>query len=222
MDVLQLIKNEFPAFQTQALIADAIAFVEQESVFHIIVVDEQANFCGVLHQDALYNSENDALPIASLSHFFIPGMLNQNEHILNAFGLFANMRLTVLAVVDEKQQYLGYLMAKDLVYELGRLPAMQKYGGIVVLEMEAQDYQISQISQILESDDARILALYVNELPGTFSKIAVTIKTNKQDLSRALQTFDRYGYDVAATYHHSELGLDLKDRYESFMKYLEI
>jgi hypothetical protein len=50
----------------------------------------------------------------------------------------------------------------------------------------------------------------------------VSIKVNKIDIGAILQTFDRYGYYVKATFGDDEDTDDLKDRYDSLMNYLNI
>ncbi|MBC7863176.1 MAG: CBS domain-containing protein, partial [Bacteroidia bacterium] len=51
-------------------------------------------------------------------------------------------------------------------------------------------------------------------------EIEVTLKINSEDLSRILQTFYRYNYNVKASYHQSQYEDDLKDRFNEFMRFI--
>jgi hypothetical protein len=50
----------------------------------------------------------------------------------------------------------------------------------------------------------------------------VTIKVNREDLSRILQTFYRYNYTVKASFHHSDYENDMRDKLDEFMHFLNI
>jgi len=52
--------------------------------------------------------------------------------------------------------------------------------------------------------------------------LEVTIKINRTDLSAIIQTFNRYNYTIKASFHQSEYVDDLKDRFDSFMSFLNI
>ena len=96
---------------------------------------------------------------------------------------------------------------------------MEMPGSIITLEMNIRDYSMVEIAKIVESDDAKILASYLTSSIDT-TKLEVTIKVNKTDITRILHTFSRYDYTVTASYNESEYYEDLKQRYEAFMRYL--
>jgi hypothetical protein len=87
--------------------------------------------------------------------------------------------------------------------------------------MFKNDYSLTQIASIVEGNDAKILSLYVNSLTDS-TKIEVTLKVNKEDLSRILQTFYRYNYSVKASYHQSDYDDDLKGKFDEFIRFLNI
>ncbi|MBL7917485.1 MAG: CBS domain-containing protein, partial [Bacteroidia bacterium] len=70
-------------------------------------------------------------------------------------------------------------------------------------------------------NDAKILSLHVSSVPDSV-KIEVTIKVNVEDLSRIVQTFNRYNYTVKATFHQSDFENGLKDRLNEFLHFLNI
>lgn len=94
-------------------------------------------------------------------------------------------------------------------------------GGIIVLEINQNDYSLSEIAQIVEGNDARILSANVTSLPDS-TKMEITLKINRNNMDSVLQTFARYEYQVAASYHQSTYDGMLQSRFDELMRYLNI
>jgi acetoin utilization protein AcuB len=95
-------------------------------------------------------------------------------------------------------------------------------GGVVVLEVNVNDYSLAEISQIVESNDTRILSFFMNRLPGT-NALELILKLDKEDLSPVIQAFMSYDYHVKGIYlDHSMLNDLYQNRYEQFMKFMNI
>ena len=95
-------------------------------------------------------------------------------------------------------------------------------GGIFVLEMDMIQYSLAEITRIIESNKSMVLSVATAEVEDVFDKIAVTIKVNTLDLTYILASFERYNYNITHVYHHAEQIDHLKDRYDSFMNYINI
>ena len=50
----------------------------------------------------------------------------------------------------------------------------------------------------------------------------VILKVNKQDITALINTFNRYNYTIKASYGEDQDPGDLKDRWDSFMNYLNV
>ena len=61
--------------------------------------------------------------------------------------------------------------------------------------------------------------LYTND---DSTLINVVLKLNTIEIGPILQTFDRYGYSIQASFGNEENEEDLKERYDSLMNYLNI
>jgi len=124
-------------------------------------------------------------------------------------------------VLNAEEHYIGYLDPQDIVMMMGDMLSSKIPGAILVLEVNQSDYQMSQIAQIIEGNDAKILASYITSMPNS-PVLEITLRINRKDLTPILQTFQRYNYIINATYHESTHTLDLMERYENFMKYLNM
>jgi hypothetical protein len=132
-----------------------------------------------------------------------------------------SLNLTLIPVLDEKEMYKGCITLKGIVQNLSNMTAIQNPGGVIVLELNQNDYSVTQIGNIIEGNDAKILSLHVSSVPDSV-KLEVTIKVNKEDMSRIIQTFNRYNYTVKATFHQSDFETGLKDKLNEFLHFLNI
>ena len=95
-----------------------------------------------------------------------------------------------------------------------------KPGGIILLDINANDYSVSEISKIVESNEARILSLFVTS-PKDTTELELTIKINKTDITSIIRGFERYGYTIKASFQEDDkLKEWYNNRYELFLKYL--
>jgi hypothetical protein len=133
----------------------------------------------------------------------------------------SSLKLSVIPVLNDKDQYLGLIHLSTLLQHFAEMASMKESGGLLVLELNIHDYSLSEISRIVESNDGKILSLYISSHIDS-TKLEVTIKINKTDLSSIIQTFNRYNYTIKASFHQSEYVDDLKDRFDSFMSFLNI
>jgi len=99
---------------------------------------------------------------------------------------------------------------------------MDQPGGIIVLELIERDYSLSQIAQIVESNNVKILSMYITS-PSESTKLEVTLKVNTGDLVSIIRTFERYNYEVK-TWVSTDDSMDrfYSERFDLLMKYLNI
>ena len=79
---------------------------------------------------------------------------------------------------------------------------------------------VSEVSQIVESNNATILALYISNQ--TSDAIQVTLKINSEDINEVIQTFRRYNYNLISEHKDDFYLQDLKDRSDYLQKYLDM
>jgi acetoin utilization protein AcuB len=148
--------------------------------------------------------------------------INDGQHLYEVIEVLSRLELTLVPVLNEEKVFLGVVTQEDLTKAFSNLSGMQHPGGIIVLEMNNNDYSLTEISNIVESNDARILSLYISSSEDQL-KLRVTLKLNITDLTSILETFNRYSYNIFASYMTSE-NMDefYQDRYDGFLNYLNI
>ena len=178
-------------------------------------------YLGLLNEDdvAAQLKENpDALVESmTLEHISIYG----GAHIYDVIQAFYLHQIDVLPVIDDKQHFLGMITSGDLLDYFAVLTGADQPGGIIVLELNNRDNSLAHIAQIVESDNAQIMSSYVRTFPDS-TRIEVTLKLNRTEISSIVAAFLRYDYKVKATFNDQRGQDTASDRYEQLMNYLNM
>lgn len=198
----------------------ALTWMDEYKVNHLPIVNNE-NYLGLISEEDIYTSNafEDALGNQHLT-LNMP-FVTENQHIFEVMKICSSLKLSLIPVLDNKNNYLGVITLRKLIDELSASTSINNPGGIIVLEINANDYSLSEISQIVESNDTKILSLFITSHYDSM-QMDVTLKLNRMDISALLQTFNRYNYNVKVILVEDEVTDDLKERYDSLMKYLSI
>jgi hypothetical protein len=144
-----------------------------------------------------------------------------NAHIYEVLFRVAEQKISVVPILDEDDTYLGCTSIHQLVTMIANTGSIKESGGIIVLEVNRNDYSLAQIAQIVESNNAKILSSYLMSSPDS-TKLDITLKINQVELDRILRTFERYDYVISASYQKSNFDDDLQLRFDSLINFLNI
>ena len=221
MLVSDLITDEVTPLKYNDTVDQALHWMEEFKVNHLAVIKGN-ELVGLISESDLLDTNSGAdEEIGKINLRFIKPVIHQAQHAYDALKLMTGMNVTLLPVLDDKEKFAGSVTYKSALEKFTGFSAIQEPGGIIELEMFKNDYSLTQIAGIVEGNDSKILSLYVSSLEDS-TKIEVTLKMNKEDLSRILQTFYRYNYNVKASYHQSDFEEDLKGRFNEFIRFLNI
>lgn len=197
----------------------ALSMMEEYKVRHLPIVNSET-LLGLISEDDILEMPDPEAAIGSLRLSVQTPYVTDNQFIYDVFKELSKQRLTLMPVVDSSKRYIGSINLLDIVESISSFTAVNQLGGVIVLKVNQYDYSLSQIAQIVESNDAKILSLYVLNNSDN-AELEVIIKVNRMDINSIIQTFERYNYSIINTIYESEPN-ELDDRYESFMKYLNI
>jgi acetoin utilization protein AcuB len=217
----ELISDVVPALRTSDTGLQALSWMDIFRISHLPIVNNQ-EFLGLISDQDIYdlNMADEAIGNHKLS-LFSPFVYN-SQHIFDAIELISRLKLSIIPVLDENKKYLGLITQNDLLHQIAELSALKNPGSIIELELNVNDYSLSEISRIVEGNDAKILGLYISS-PEDSMKMNITIKLNTTDVTSILQTFNRYNYTIKGSFQQNdEMESLLHNRYELFMKYLSI
>lgn len=139
---------------------------------------------------------------------------------LDVLEAFAKNDSNIMPVLDAKNNYLGYYELNDIISLFSESPFFTEPGGILIVEKGLQDYSFSEISQIVESNDAKLLGAFVSKIEGDI--IQITLKIGSSGLNDLIQTFRRYSYKIVSGHEEDRYIENLKERSDYLKKYLNI
>ncbi len=206
--------------QLEDTVGKALQIINDFKVSHLPVVSEE-KYLGLISEDDLLDADNKKMHIQSLQDDFINIFIKENEHFLQAVNISNQYQTSIVPVVNEEKEFLGSISGQNLLKALGNFSGAQEIGGIIVLQMERSQFAISEISRIVESNEATIFHLNTTIQPAT-GLLTVTIHINKKELSMVVAAFERYEYDVVYYFGEEKFENEIHSNYLHFMNYLDI
>lgn len=215
-----LINDEIPPLKTSDTGLKALSWMDEFRVSHLPIVNN-LQLLGIITEEDILDLNDPEQPLGNHKLSLIRPFVYYHQHIYDVIKLVHDQSLTIVPVIDEKGHYLGLISLHQLVSTFANMCAIDNPGGIIILEISMRDYTLTEIARIVESNDAKLLSVYITSL-ADLSKIELTLKIDKTDLTHIIATFERFNYVIKASYHQNEFLDDLRDRYDSLMKYLNI
>ena len=166
-------------------------------------------------------AENDNAALSELQQSFASTAVKSDEHFLKAIQVAAENGLSVVPIIDNDNDIAGAVTYSDLLKHASDFMSLNEPGGLIVLEMPSNQYSFSEISKILETNDAQITQLNTLNNPET-GIMRITIRINKPDVSDVVAAFQRYEYDVKYFFGEELYVNELRNNYDNLMNYLKI
>jgi len=220
MKASQLIKEDITPISLTDSASEALNRMNEYKVSHFPVADN-GKFIGVISEEDIFNHEDIKNELPKEIIFFDNFHVSEHQHIYDILKLVNSQKLSIVPIVDDKGQYIGSITQKDIISFFTKSMSINSPGGIIALEVNINDYSLTEIANIVESNDAKILSSYIiSDVSST--KLEIVIKVNKLNISSLLQTFERYKYRVNAFFGEEINYADIKDNYDSLMNYLNV
>jgi len=218
MTASDLISYDIPPLKVSDSGEKALGWMEEFKVNDIPVL-KMGKYVGLIHESNILDRDDQDEPISNYNLDFRRPFAYQNQHLFELIGLIVENDIDILPVVDQDEKYLGVITIKSILAFFSKAVSIANQGSIITLELNINDYSLAEIAKLVESDDAKILASFITSHPES-TKLEVTLKINKTEITRILHTFERYSYVVTASYNETEYHKDLQNRYDEFMRFL--
>ncbi|MEO0469627.1 MAG: CBS domain-containing protein [Bacteroidota bacterium] len=222
MIVRELISDILPSVKSTDSAARALDWMGEFKLNSLPIVDH-GQYKGLVSENDILDATDLNQNVGEIRYSGWDGaFIHHGNHIYDAIEMMVNYRLEVLPVLDEENVYMGVITLRDMIQVLGRLFAVSEPGGILVLEIPANSYVLSEIGRIVESADAKVLSLYLSSAQPGEPAMLLTLKLNVEDLSRVVASFERFKYKVVRIYHKAAPRDDLRRNLDALMKYLDM
>lgn len=218
MLVSDYISKDFIPPKLNQSVAHALDLMQTFNLTHIPVF-EGLNFVGSFSKETLEN-QTPELKLAELKEFVQFFYITSGSSLLESIQNFHTYETNLLVVLNSELHYVGLLLMEDVISELSTMPFIAEPGALLVVEVAQKNYSISEISKIAESNNARIIGLFVTAYE--HGKVRVAIKMIAENLASLGETFERFDYTVLHKFFVDEKEDLMKDRFDMLMKYLDI
>ena len=216
----EIISNTIPPLKINDTVQKALDRMNDFKLKHMPVVNE-ATLLGLVSEDDLLNVDEHDTVLTASGVNFLPAFTLSNAHTYDVIRLMSQLKLTSVPVLDQQKNYLGLISINEIVDAVAEQYAVNEPGGIIVLEISNRDNSLAHIAQIVEADNAQILSSYVNSFEDS-TRLEVTIKVNKTEITSLVASFERYDYLVKEVYNNTQIDDGSQERYDSFMNYLNV
>ena len=216
----EIISAAIPSLHLNDPVSQALDLMADFHVTHLPVVAGD-KLAGLVSEEDLLNVEDDNTLLLQLQPGFSKIAAHADAFFYEAVQLVNENGLTLIPVVAQDSEYTGAIVATDLLRQLGRVSGVNDTGGIIVLEMEKVSFSFTEISKLVETNDAQIIQLntYSDAPSGNFY---ITLRINKAEISDIVATFQRYEYQVKYGFGEELYENELRNNYDHLMNYLNI
>ncbi|PQL93634.1 CBS domain-containing protein [Apibacter adventoris] len=186
---------------------------------HLPVISEKKKLLGNISFEIIKNLEKKEVIInhlIELEEFF----LYQSSIIFDSIKIFSDNATNIIPIIDTKENYLGVVLEEDIIEEFATYAVINDFGVYMTLTTPIQKYSISEVANIVESNNGKILGLMVTKIDEETTKI--TLKIQSENISSIGDTFERFGYHISNKYFEDSKQELLKNRFDHFQRFLEV
>lgn len=210
-----------PALKAEDNIAKATSLLDDLSVMQLPVVDD-GQFKGFINSDMLFDDLFDHNSIGEYQLDPTKCVVHANQHFYEVVKAFSECDQSMLAVLDEKNEFLGAIVAQDLLRAFAQTTAVQSPGSVIEISLKMIDYSLAEITRLIEADGVKVMGCYLRNSATDPTLIQVTLKLDRKDASRIVATLERFNYQVVSLFQEETVASYEKERLDALLRYLDI
>lgn len=216
-----LINQMIPPLKVTDTAAYAIVWMEEFRTKELPVV-RNGRFLGLINEDQIIDSNDDTKLIEDYEIKCSNCFVHENQYFYDILKTAVDNKVELIGVVDDEDKFTGVITVQDTITAFAQTTPLHAPGSVVVLSMDSRDYSLSELSRLVEENHARILSSSVKQDPVDNSKIKVTLKINREEISTIVATFERFEYKIISRFQETEITDSDRDRIDGLLKYLDI
>ena len=188
--------------------------------FSLLPVVDKKNFCGILWREEVEDIFDSGQKVRDLKHLFQPIHVSENMSWFEIFQFFIKNSCNLIPVLDSEDHYIGYFELDDFMKIFETTPFLHENGIVLTISKGIMDYSFSEITQIVETNDATLFGIFISKIENDIASIV--LKLSVHDISNTMLSFRRYGYQIVNEKSNDKYLDELKERSEYLKKYLNI
>jgi len=218
MNLQSHIIRTIPIFKLTTSMEEIVRFFKDTTYSHVAVT-ENGKFLGVICENDL--EEFDVATTLKDFRYSLEAVFVHTETSwLDVLEAFSRNEANLLPVLNEDAVVQGYYELNTIVSVFIDTPFFSEPGGILVVAKGVKDYSFSEIAQIVETNNTKIIGAFITDNKNDL--IQVTLKIGAENLNDVIQTFRRYNYSILFGNNDDQFLEDLKERSDYLDKYLNV
>ena len=219
MQTTDYITKDIKALLASDKVSKAKKLFNQLTFTHLPIIDN-GFLIGLVAETDIQTIEDENKLLKEFRYTFDLFFTDEKANWFELLKVFALNDATIIPVLDSNQKYLGYYELNDILHIFNNTPFLNESGAILVVSKGAKEYSFSEIAQIIESNDAKLLGAFISTISN--DSVEITIKLSDYNLNDTIQTFRRYDYSILTSFQFDEYLNTLKERSDYLQKYLNI
>jgi predicted transcriptional regulator len=216
--ISDFINNDFKAIESSEIIFFVQEFFATKNFSHFPIIENNI-YIGCMGAEDIDNFDSEKKVLDY--RYVIEGFFARTNMIwIDVMEIFVRNHTNIMPVLDENNLYVGYYEINDIISFFTETPFLKELGNVIILEKTVADYSMSQIAQIVEGNNGKLLGAFISDAKP--NKIQITLKISLGAINEILQTFRRYDYEIVSNHQEDNYLTNLKERSDYLEKYLNI
>jgi len=218
MSLQDYILNDVKILNLSEKIGEVHRLFNQLTYTHL-PVEENGIYIGSISENDVRCFDNDKV-LGDYRYALESFFAREGNYWLDSLEVFAQNNSNILPILDDDNQYIGYVELNEMISLFKDTPFLSEPGNILVVEKPFKDYTLGEVCQIVESNNAHLLGTFVSKIEEDMAQI--TLKISPSGMNEIIQSFRRYGYIIISEHQEDTFNKNLKDRSKYLDKYLNI
>lgn len=217
-DVTYLLQNQIPIVDSHTTVATLLNYLEKNNFSHFPVIENELWIGNISTENLVLESENTLLENLKMNFQYFSSEKSTYWTLL--WENFMHNNSNIVPVIDKNRKLLGVYRKKDFLDFWDNIPSFTEKGTTIIIQKSISEYSFSQICQIIESNNAKLLSIFIISFENNSCNILV--KTNGLNNTEIIQDLRRFDYEIISKHLEDSFQNKISDNSEYLQKYLNI
>ena len=215
----EILTKEIPTLTKATKGSLALSIMEDVKLKHLPVIQDD-KYLYLLSEKDLFEMNDPENEIGN-SYYYAPHV-EEKTPVFEILHIMNMDNLDYLPVINRNGDFIGGVTLPLLIEKLDEICNAGSPGAIIGIEVNPQDYVLSQLVHLVESNNARVQSLFSYPAKETGKQILL-VKVDLEDASPILMSFERFNYTVRFCIQKQGLRDEIiKRRLDELMYYIEM
>jgi Mg/Co/Ni transporter MgtE len=138
--VVDILRNDICPLHIEDEGINTLSIMDDYKIPQLPVVNENNELLGLIEEDAIVNMEDLNKSLEFIQHKINKVFVLFDAHIFEAMKIITEHQLSLLPVVNQDHNYIGYLEAIDIISKLGAMCTHYSNTCIIVIATKPKNY----------------------------------------------------------------------------------